>query len=159
MNQKLANYLTPIVALFFVAALGVTASTTIGTDITTGGNLDVTGNATVTGTLGVTATTTLGSLQISDVGGFPTIDSGGDTVDLKIDNTGGGDILLEATGGGEVALSERVRLVPVGIEPVACGAGTSGTILYNDLFNYLCVCDGTNFMQVASTTQFCSFSD
>lgn len=63
MNPKLANYLTPIVALFFAAALGVTAATTIGTDIVTGGDLDVTGNSTLTGTLDVTGATTLGDLS------------------------------------------------------------------------------------------------
>lgn len=68
MNPKLAHYLTPIVALFFATALGVTASSTIGTDISTGGNLDVTGNTTLTGTLDVTGATTLGSL--SAVGTF-----------------------------------------------------------------------------------------
>lgn len=66
MNPKLANYLTPIVALFFATALGVTASSTIGTDISTGGNLDVTGNTTLTGTLGVlTASTTGAGTDIS----------------------------------------------------------------------------------------------
>lgn len=61
MSEKITKYLTPVVALFFATALGVTASSTIGTDITTGGNLDVTGNTTITGTLGVTGTTTLNS--------------------------------------------------------------------------------------------------
>jgi len=60
--EKFSKWLSPLVFVFFVAALGVTASTTIGTDITTGGNLDVTGNATVTGTLGVTGATTLSDL-------------------------------------------------------------------------------------------------
>ncbi len=65
MSEKIAKYLTPIVALFFATALGVTASSTIGTDISTGGNLDVTGNTTLTGTLDVTGATTLDVLTAS----------------------------------------------------------------------------------------------
>ncbi len=53
MNPKLAHYLTPIVALFFATALGVTAATTIGTNIATEGALsaasaDITGPVTIT---------------------------------------------------------------------------------------------------------------
>jgi len=63
MSEKLTKFLTPIVALFFATASGVTAATTIGTDIVTGGDLEVTGNSTLTGTLDVTGATTLANLS------------------------------------------------------------------------------------------------
>jgi len=47
MSEKFVKYTTPIVALFFAAALGVTAATTIGTDITTEGALTVSGTTTI----------------------------------------------------------------------------------------------------------------
>ncbi|MCR4275066.1 MAG: hypothetical protein NUW02_03450 [Candidatus Campbellbacteria bacterium] len=53
--EKFSKWLSPIVVLFFVTALSVTASSTIGTSITTGGDLGVTGTATV-GALTIGAT-------------------------------------------------------------------------------------------------------
>ncbi|MCR4274722.1 MAG: hypothetical protein NUW02_01580 [Candidatus Campbellbacteria bacterium] len=51
MSEKITKYLTPVVALFFATALGVTAATTIGTDIVTGGILTVTGTSTLSGNI------------------------------------------------------------------------------------------------------------
>lgn len=146
MNQKLVNFLTPIVALFFAAALGVTAATTIGTDITTEGDLDVAGSATI------------GSMELVDVDGFPTIDSPGDTVDLKIDNTGGGDIDIEASGGGEVTLNGAVRFPVQTGEPTSCGQPTEGTLAYAANDGQFCFCNGTDWVLIASTTVTCVFS-
>lgn len=147
MSEKLTKYLTPVVALFFATALGVTASSTIGTDITTEGEI-------TTPVLNVAA-----GMVISSVLSVPTINVIGDTQDMKIDNTGGGNILIEASAGGEVTLVDRVRLQPVNSEPIACGAGTTGTIFYNNTNGYLCVCDGTNHVKMSDEVTICSFAD
>ncbi len=111
MNPKLANYLTPVVALFFATALGVTASSTIGTDISTGGNLDVTGNTTLTGTLDVTGVTTLGDLSVVGNLTASTTAAGSDVILRAMDDillypsdgltvSTDGDFLLESDGVG-----------------------------------------------------------
>lgn len=176
MNQKLAHYLTPIVALFFATALGVTASSTIGTDISTGGDLDVTGTTT-TGVL-----LAGGWLKIFDDGGTPAIDTtqaegdihinntadgsdgGGNIIldavgggSVRIDASGGGDIQIEPSGGGVTSLSGAVRFVPQTSGPVACAAGTRGVIAYGNASNQLCFCDGSQYVLAASTTVACQF--
>ncbi|MCR4275068.1 MAG: hypothetical protein NUW02_03460 [Candidatus Campbellbacteria bacterium] len=180
--EKFSKWLSPIIALFFVTALSVTASSTIGTSITTGGDLDVTGTTTSRAlVLGVTpfdpespeyATfdpadyAPLASPSFSGTVGLPsdvssgsgtTFDTGGDGSAWIFTASGGGDIILNPSAGGETALQGRVRLVPVSAEPVACAAGSAGTIAYSDLSDYLCVCDGASYVQVASTTQACVF--
>ncbi len=177
MNPKLANYLTPVVALFFATALGVTASSTIGTDISTGGDLDVTGTTT-TGVL-----VAGGWLKLFDDGGTPTIDTtqtegdihiynsadgsdgGGNIVidsinggAVRLDASGGGDIQIEASGGGVTSLNGAVRFVPQTSGPVACAAGTRGTIAYGSASNQLCFCDGSQYVLAASTTVTCQFN-
>ncbi len=171
--EKFSQWLAPIVALFFVTALSVTASSTIGTSITTGGNLDVTGTTTV-GTLIIGATpfspadyaplaspTFSGTVDLPanvSSGGGTTFDTGGDGSNWTFTASGGGNIVFDSTLGGETILQGRVRLAPVSADPVVCAVGSAGTIAYSGTSNYLCVCDGTSYVQVASTTQACIFT-
>lgn len=58
--KTLYRYLSPILALFFAAALGVGAATVIGTSIMTEGDLDVAGNASADAIV-ATSTLTVGT--------------------------------------------------------------------------------------------------
>jgi len=207
MSEKLTKLLTPIVALFFATALGVTAATTIGTDITTDGDLTVTGSTTLSDTLDVTGATTLGALSVSgdtefadggvDAVGFTvnlTGESGANisigttygtaditTVeeDLTLMSTYGGvhldanDVIASTTsfivlnsagGGNEVLVQEDITtfdgdviFTATGTE-VLCDGTKTGAVRYATGDNQLCFCNGSNWFQVASTTQSCTFN-
>lgn len=123
MSEKLTKLLTPIVALFFATALGVTAATTIGTDITTGGDLDVTGNSTLTGTLDVTGTSTLAGLLTAVGADFsgPVSVTLGDDDSFSITGLDGSEITLECEGGA-------CELTMVSPEDITIGNGEDGSI-------------------------------
>lgn len=149
--EKFSRWLTPIVAIFFATALSVTASSTIGTDITTGGDLTVDGDATFQGSF-VALPNSVTS------GGGTTFDTAGDGTNWTFTASGGGNIVLNP-GSGETILQGRARFAPAEAEPVACGAGTAGTVVYSSGAHALCVCDGTDYVQVSDTAQACVFGD
>lgn len=105
MSEKLVKFLTPIVALFFATALGVTAATTIGTNIVTGGDLDVTGNSTLTGTLGVTGATTLGDLSAIGTFTASTTAAGSDVILKAMD-----DYDFDAADDMEIDAGDRILI-------------------------------------------------
>ncbi len=242
MPQSITKYLTPIVALFFATALGVTASSTIGTDISTGGNLTVTGTTT---TAGLYASTTAEGADITlkasedfsvnskniyfdlaeaDLGLFSMtgdsaatdqmeFDPGSDYFLLQLDNSGsvadisfdldasnyttaqlyatagagkeasieinsfGGDwaetilaadnrVTLQAGGGteeinidaGSVNMGYNTEFYPPKhtAPPVACAAGKAGAMYYDTNVNELCICNGTNWLEISDMATTCS---
>lgn len=104
MSEKITKYLTPIVALFFATALGVTAATTIGTDIVTEGIIAATGGE-LTGPLTVSGTENDKSFNISAV-----FSEGDPIFSAGVDNDGSGstveltDTTAEVNTGGSMTL-------------------------------------------------------
>lgn len=151
MSEKLTKYLTPVVALFFATALGVTAATTVGTDIVTDGNLTVNGTVTF-------SSADLLSLPVSvESGSGTTFDTGGDGSNWEFTASGGGNIIFNP-GTGETTLQGRVRFVPQTSDPTTCDAGTRGSVGYANVDDQLCFCNGVSWVWVASTTVSCTFN-
>ncbi len=176
MSEKITKFLTPIVVLFFAAALGVTAATTIGTDITTEGDITVDGTTTA-------AVLQAGGgeglwLGFSEETGDPTLDiydPNEEGYDLKInnsvggstivENSSGGNIQINASGGGDVELissggkveTETITYTPTS-SPIDCDETTQGTLGWANGDSQLCVCNGTSYVHVASTTELCTFN-
>jgi hypothetical protein len=64
----------------------------------------------------------------------------------------------QAGDDGLVAITGGFRLVPASAPPVACAAGTAGTVYYDSDINEPCMCNATNYvlMKDMSTTTGCS---
>ncbi len=111
----------------------------------------------LTGTVGaaVAVTTTAGAI---------TLTAGGTTQDISLvsvdqvilDGEGGADeVTIDA---GSTTIIGGLRLTGASAPPVACAAGTGGTIYFDSDISKLCVCNGTNYVLVddATTTTGCS---
>lgn len=129
--ERFSKWLTPIIALFFVTALSVTASSTIGTDISTGGDLTVDGATTFNGTVELWDTVTSG---------------GGTTFNATGDGAG---FTFSSSGGGAIAFTTNcinvngVNYCGSGmVFPYSCAANQFGQY-YNTTANEFCVCDGS----------------
>lgn len=83
-------------------------------------------------------------------------------VNFVVDVAGGTDELAATSGVVAIAAATSVtgafKLVGSAAPPVACAAGTEGTVYLDSTIHKLCVCNGTNYVLVNddSTTTGCS---
>lgn len=65
--------------------------------------------------------------------------------------------ITAATLTAPFVLADALQLSPIGeeFEAPVCAVGTDGTLVYRTQTGVLCVCNGTDYVQVASTTQTC----
>ncbi len=124
-----------------------------------------------------TITSTAGTVAIASSAGAVTVTAVGATNDVTL--TAADDVILAATdaltatgatatvnaGGGAVELSLAAGSTTVigafmitksAAPPVACAAGTEGTLYLDSDTHLLCVCNATGYVQVADGTTGCS---
>lgn len=61
--------------------------------------------------------------------------------------TNAGTSVMKLQSSGRLTLAMAATLTPTD-SPVTCAAGTKGTLYFDDSMTELCVCDGTNYVQV-----------
>jgi hypothetical protein len=143
-------FLTPTDAL--TAAVGGAASI-----VTTAGAVTITAGGT---------TQDVGINSIDDIVLTPTDDLtiaaadivAGAATTIAFDAAASTDELGIAENSVSIGASVAFRIVGSAAVPVACAAGTKGTIYYDTDINKMCVCNGTNYvlMNDDSTTTGCS---
>lgn len=158
MSEKLTKLLTPVVVLFFAAALGVTAATTIGTDIETEGTITADEGGTFGGDVTITATEdSLDGIIMDPNGNYFTV--GGDT-DLPYFQVDADDMTIfmdaDADGTSELTLESGSATFDTACvlvrdlyycearstNPYSCSGAEIGLYFDTDDGEF-CFCDGT----------------
>lgn len=131
------------------------------------------GAVTLTGTVGTVAiAASAGAVTVTAVGAGNDITAtaaddfivaaadiaAGATATIAFDAAGGTDELGIAENAVSIGASIAFRIVGGSAPPVACAAGTKGTLYFDTDINKFCACNGTNYvlMNDDSTTTGCS---